>query len=88
MSVTSHDEYLPKKRRYADDLEADKRTRAAKMKTNAARSGAISKSADPLICLFMRLGVEKMAAHRMINVEYFHYENCLVEIDDKRIESI
>ena len=59
MTVNFHDEYLAKKRRDADDLEADKRTCAAKMKTNDARSGAIRKSADPLIRLFMRLGVDK-----------------------------
>ena len=29
-----------------------------------------------------------MAARRMINVEAFHDENCLVELDDKHIESI
>ena len=56
MTVTSHDEYLAKKRRDADDLEANKLTRAAKMKAGAARYGAISKSAEPLLCLFMRLG--------------------------------
>ena len=59
MSVTPHDEYLAKKRRNADDLEADKRNRAANMKADAARSGAISKSAEPSLRLFMRLGVEK-----------------------------
>ena len=53
MTVTSHDEYLAKKRRDADDLEADKLTCAAKMKADAARSGAISKPAEPLLCLFM-----------------------------------
>ena len=67
-SVSSHDKYLAKKRRDADDLEADKCTRVAKMKADAARSGAISKSAEPLLCLFMRLGVDEMAACRMINV--------------------
>ena len=88
MRVTSYDEYLAKKRRDADDLEADKRTRGAKKKADAARSGAISKSAEPLLRLFMWLGVDEMAARRMINVESFHDENCLVELDDKRIESI
>ena len=29
-----------------------------------------------------------MAARRMINVEAFHDDNCLVKIDEKRIESI
>ena len=42
-SVSSHDKYLAKKRRNADYLEADKRTRAANMKADAARSGATSK---------------------------------------------
>ena len=88
MSVSSHNEYLAKKRRDANDLEADKRTRAAKMKANAARSGAISKSAEPLLRLLMRLGVDEMAARRMINVEDFYDHNCLVKLDDKRIESI
>ena len=58
MTLTSHDEYLAKKRRNADDLEADKRTRADNMKADAARSGAISKHAEPLLRLFMRLGVD------------------------------
>ena len=88
MTVTSHDEYLAKKRRDADDLEADKHTRAANMKADAARSRAISKSAKPLLHLFMRLGVDKMADCRMINVEAFYNQDCLVELDDKRIESI
>ena len=46
MTVTSHDEYLAKKRRDADDLEADKHSRAAKMKADTARSGAISRSIE------------------------------------------
>ena len=79
---------MVKKRRDADDLEADKRTRAAKMKADAARSGDISKSAEPLLRLVMWLGVDEMAARRIINVEAFHDENCLVKLDDKRIESI
>ena len=58
------------------------------MKANADRSGAISKSAEPLLRLFMRLGVDEMAARRIINVEAFHDKNCLFEIDDKRVESI
>ena len=58
MSVTSNDVYLAKKRRDADDLEADKRTRAAKKKADAARSGAISISDEPLLRLLMRLGVD------------------------------
>ena len=87
-SVSSHNEYLAKKRRDADDLEADKRTCADKKKVNASRSGAISKPAETLLCPFMRLGVVEMASRRMINVEDFHDENCLVELDDKRIESI
>ena len=68
-------------------FEADKRTRAAKMKANATRSGDISKSAEPLLRLFMWLGVEEMATRRMINVEAFYDEICFVELDDKRIES-
>ena len=68
MSVTSHDEYLAKKRRDVDDLEADKLTSAAKMKANDARYGAINKSDKPLLCLFIRLVVDEMSAHRMINV--------------------
>ena len=36
----------------------------------------------------MRLGVDEMAACRMINVEAFYDQDCLVEPDDKRIESI
>ena len=88
MTVNSHDEYLAKKRRDADDLEADKRTRAANMKADAARSGAIRKHAEPLLCLFMRLGVDEMAACRMINVEAFYNQDCFVKLDDKRIESI
>ena len=58
------------------------------MKANDARSGAISKHDEPLLRLFMRLGVDEMSACRMINVEDFHDENCLVELGDKRIESI
>ena len=88
MTATSHDEYLAKKRRDADDLEADKRTCAANMKADASRSGAISKHAEPFLCLFMRLGVDEMSARRMINVEAFYDQDCLVELDDKRIESI
>ena len=88
MTVTSHDEYLAKKRLDANDLEADKRTRAAKMKDDTARSRVISKSSEPLLFLFVRLGVDEMATRRMINVEAFHDENCLVDLDDKRIESI
>ena len=88
MTVTSHDEYLAKKRRDADNLEADKRTLTANTKADASRSGAISKYTEPLLCLFMRLGVDKMAAHRMINVEAFYDQDCLVGLDDKRIESI
>ena len=88
MTVTSHDEYLAKKRRNSDDLEADKRTRAVKMKDGAARYGAISKSTEPLLLLFMRLGMDEMAARRVINVEDFHDDNFIVELDDKRIESI
>ena len=84
-SVSSHDEYLVKKRRDADDLEADKRTRSAKMEADAARSGDISKPAEPLLRLFMWLGVEKMAARRMINVEAFHDDNFLVELYYKLI---
>ena len=87
-SVSSHDKCLAKKRRVADDLEADKRTCAAKMKADAARSRAISKSAEPLLCLFMWLGVDEMDARRIINMEAFHDDNCLVELDDNRIESI
>ena len=87
-SVTSHDEYMAKKRRDVDDLEADKRTCDAKMKANDAMFGAISKSAHPLLCVFMWLGVDEMATHCMINVEDFHDENLLVKLDDKRIESI
>ena len=68
MTVTSHDEYLAKKRRDADDLEADKHTCAANMKANATRYGAISKHAEPLLCLLMQLGVDEMAACCMINV--------------------
>ena len=79
---------MAKKRRNADDLEADKHTRAANMKAGAARSGAISKHAEPLLRLFMRLGVEEMAACRMINVEAFYDQDFLVELDNKRIESI
>ena len=88
MSVSSHNEYLAKKRRDDDNLEADKRTCAAKKKADAVRSGATSKPAEPLLSLFMRLGVDEMATRRMINVEAFHDENCLVKLDDKRIESI
>ena len=58
------------------------------MKADAARYGDISKSAEPLLRLFMRLGLDEMAALRMINMEAFHDENCLVELDDKGIESI
>ena len=58
------------------------------MKAYAAGSGAISKSAEPLLRLFMRLGVDEMAALRMINMEDFYDHNCLVELYDKRIESI
>ena len=85
MTVTSHDEYLAKNRRDSDDLEADKRTRAANMKADAARSGAISKHAEHLLRLFLRLGVDEMDARRMINVESFYDQYCLVELDDKRI---
>ena len=35
----------------------------------------------------MWLGVDEMAARRMINVEAFYDETCLVKLDDKRIES-
>ena len=52
-SVSSHDEYLAKKRLDADDFEADKHTCTSKKKADAARSGAISKPAEPLLCLFM-----------------------------------
>ena len=62
MTVTSHDEYLVKKRHDADDLEADKRTRDANIKAVASRFGAISKHAEPLLRLFMRLGVDEMDA--------------------------
>ena len=86
MTLTSHDEYLAKKRRDADDLEADKRTHPANIKADADRSGAISKHDEPLLLLFMRLGVDEMAARRMINVEAFYYQDCLVELDNKRIE--
>ena len=58
------------------------------MKADAARSVAIIKSAEPLLRLFMRLGVDKMAALCMINVESFHDENYPVKLDDKRIESM
>ena len=88
MTVTSHDKYLAKKRRDADDLEADKHTRVAKMKADDARSGAISKHAEPLLRLFMWLGEEEMPACRMINIEAFYNQDCLVKVDDKRIESI
>ena len=88
MSVSSHDEYLAKKRRDVDYLEADKRTRVAKKKDDAARYGDISKPAEPLLHLFMRLGVDEMDARHMIKVEAFHDENCIVELDYKRIESI
>ena len=63
---------MAKKRRNADDLEADKRTHAAKMKANADSYRDIIKSAETLLLLFMRLGVEEMSARRMINVECFH----------------
>ena len=79
---------MAKKRRDADNLEADKRTFAAKMKSNAASSADISKSADPLLRLFMWLGVNEMDDRRMINMEAFHDDNCLVKLDDKRIEYI
>ena len=71
MIITSHDEYLAKKRRNADDLEADKRNHAANIKADAYRYRAISKHYETILCLFMRLGVDEMAARRMINVEAF-----------------
>ena len=88
MTVTAHDEYLAKKRRNANDLQANKLARAAKMKADSARYGAISKSDKPLLSLFMRLVVDEMAAHRMINMEALYNQTCLVKLDDKRIESI
>ena len=88
MTVTYHDEYLAKKRRDANDLEYDKHTCAANMKEDAARSGPIRKHSEPLLCLLMRLGVDEMAAFLMINVEAFYDQDCLVELDDKCIESI
>ena len=58
------------------------------MRADDARSGAFSKSDEHLLRLFMRLGVEEMAACRMINVEDLYDQNFLVELDDKSIESM
>ena len=50
--------------------------------------GIIHSSAEPILRLLTRLGIEKHYAIRMINVEQFHNENDLVELDDNHIHSI
>ena len=55
---------------------------------HATDQGVIHSSANPILRLLKRLGIENHCAIQMINVEQFQNENNLVEIDDNCIHSI
>ena len=54
----------------------------------APDQGLIRYYANPILRILTSLGIENHCAIQMINVEQFHNENDIVELDDNHIHSI